>query len=255
MVAVGGGGHQMDLSTVGVDRAAQGLAVHRDRQQPRPAPSARSAGSAGLAALVVPARPASRRSRHRPRARQHWSRPATASSSTALRATAPYSLASRSAGTSATHPAIAVRAARPAIWPAAGPRPTQHAASSIAIPDSSTDCSRAVARSHFQHGRVHVEHRPAQAGVLASNSRGTAPAADEVRRAHQRFQGIVLAGRLAARQLDPARGVVRGMSSFHQAFHGSASNIVQSGDAELYMQVKRGAPGRIRTYATASGDR
>ena len=50
-------------------------------------------------------------------------------------------------------------------------------------------------------------------------------------------------------------GAARGMSSFHEAFHGNASNVVQSGDAALYMQLRRGAPGRIRTCAPASGDR
>jgi hypothetical protein len=45
------------------------------------------------------------------------------------------------------------------------------------------------------------------------------------------------------------------MSSFHERFHEGGSEVLHGGDAERYAQVKRGAPGRIRTYATASGDR
>ena len=65
----------------------------------------------------------------------------------------------------------------------------QHVASSIAVPDSSTDGSRAVARSYFQNGRVHVQHRPASAVESTSSiaraaylrlpsSCGNAPARD-----------------------------------------------------------------------------
>jgi hypothetical protein len=45
------------------------------------------------------------------------------------------------------------------------------------------------------------------------------------------------------------------MSSFHKSVHESASDLVHGGDAERYRQVKRGAPGRIRICAPASGDR
>jgi hypothetical protein len=42
---------------------------------------------------------------------------------------------------------------------------------------------------------------------------------------------------------------------FNKSFHEGASEVVHSGDSERYAQVKCGAPGRIRTCATASGDR
>jgi len=89
-------------------------------------------------------------------------------------------------------------------------------------------------------------------GVPASNSCGPAPAADEVRAADQRFQGVRGRRPAPSTRSSPRRGAVRGMSSFHEAFHGSASEPVHSRDSGRFMQVKRGAPGRIRTCA--SGD-
>ena len=50
-------------------------------------------------------------------------------------------------------------------------------------------------------------------------------------------------------------GAARGMSSFHEPFHDGGSEVVHSGYTKRYAQVKRGAPGRIRTCAPASGDR
>ena len=69
------------------------------------------------------------------------------------------------------------------------------------------------------------------------------------------FRLFVVVDRLASMRSGPRRGAVRGMSSFHESFHENASDVVHRGDAERYMQVKRGAPGRIRTCAPASGDR
>jgi hypothetical protein len=72
---------------------------------------------------------------------------------------------------------------------------------------------------------------------------------------HQRLRHAPgrLPGRCRRRQAECGAG--RGMSSLHGTFHEGASEVVHRGDAERYAQVRRGAPGRIRTCAPASGDR
>jgi hypothetical protein len=130
---------------------------------------------------------------------------------------------------------------------------------SVCKQTEAVQCLRLVAVAGFvvvQSCGGYAEHRPSRAGVPASNSRdpiASRPAGEG--RLTSSFNVTVVRDRLAACWWGPRRGAVRGMSSFREAFHESAPELVQSGNVERYAQVRRGAPGRIRTCAPASGGR
>ena len=120
---------------------------------------------------------------------------------------------------------------------------------------SGTYCDRLTKVPSPQHHCDHLEYRPGQAVVLPSNRRDTYLVADELQRPDQRIKDGHGPRPARCMRWDPRCGVVRGMSSFHESFNEDASDVVHSANAQRYTQVERGAPGRIRTYATASGDR